>query len=149
MIEIKRVTYDGAALKQMDMREYDSIVGIGGTASTGTPQYYTVFGSTITLYPIPPANASVIAYQMYALPAVPTAGSTLEIPVKYHWVLVDGLSHRMLPKDTGDPRYPLYQEKWITGLEWVIREQRLRKRAQGFTIVKREEDAITTYLGVI
>ena len=53
-ISIKRVTYDGAKIDPIDMREDDAI-SLSNTTSiaTGTPQFYFSWENSIYLQPVP------------------------------------------------------------------------------------------------
>lgn len=148
-LEVYRILFNGYKLQRIDMRTYDSFVG-GDTANpaTGTPGYYYIWNRIAYLYPVP-TTAQTIKWYTYDNATLPTISSTLDIPVEYHWVLTFGVAAIMLPKDTGDPRFSIYHQKWLDGLEWVTRRERLRKRADSFATVKNEDDMITSYTGVI
>lgn len=146
-IEILRVTYNGAKLQRIDLREYDSI-NPNSTTSSGTPAYYLYFDDTITLYPTPNDTQTVKIWSLDE-PSVPTISSTLDIPSQYHHVLVDGLTKEMCPKDLGHPLTAYWAGKYLDGVKWVQSHIRLSKRADRFTVVKTEEQMLATEFGVL
>jgi hypothetical protein len=146
--EIWRVTYNGSKLSVMDRRQYDSI-SPSQVVSSGTPAYYLLEGTTLTLYPTPD-DVQALKCFFYAIPsAVPTGATTLEIPAAYHDGLCDGLTFQMCPKDLGHPLTLYWQERWKEVLVEAEAQEKLKKRRDRFALVKLEEENLSTELGMI
>ena len=148
-IEIKRVEYDGRKLDHIDFRMLDSITLNTNTTITGTPQYYYWFDNVIGLHPIPDTAALTIKVYSYDYPSVPSATSTLEIPVQYHDALCYGVRALMSTKELGHPNTNFYQQIWDAAVQEVVMKERKRKRADKFRRVLREEDLANTTLGYL
>lgn len=148
VFEIKRITYDGNKLENIDMRQDDMIRGIS-TALVGSPQYYYVYSDSYYLTPIPDNSYTVNMYYYGVHTFVTTTATVLEIPTRYHNYLVDGVAFHMVSKELGDPRIGLYQSKWLAGLQEVLRFESSKKRGDQFTRVKTEEELFNTYIGIV
>lgn len=146
-MEVVRVTYDGSKLQKIDRREYDSI-NPSSVSSSGRPSYYLVEDDEIILYPNPD-SAVTLKYWTINEPAVPTTTSTLEIPTRYHDVLVDGLTAEMCPKDLGHPLTTFWTGKFNSGIEEIAAHVKQSKRSDRFSIVKTEEEMLTGDFGII
>jgi hypothetical protein len=146
-IDILRITFDGTKLQRISFDEYDQL----GANLSGTPAYYMLFNDTVTLVPTPDSGAAskTIKFYVYSEPSTTTLASTLEVPTIYHDVLCHGVTYHMCPKDLGHPLVTFWRDKWFTGLAEVEHHVKLRKRADGFSVVVREEDALTSNFGVI
>lgn len=145
---IWRVTYNGAKLQAIDRRQYDSL-NPNNTTTTGTPAYYMVEGTTITLYPTPD-DAKALNVYFYGIPsAVPTAATTLEIPAQYHDVLANGLTAEMCPKDLGHPSTVYYRGLFEAGMSEAEAHERRKRRGDSMAAVKLEEESISTDLGMV
>lgn len=148
-IEIKRVEYDSKKLDPIDFRQLDSIDLNTNTTVTGTPQYYYWFDDVIGLHPAPDTAGLTIKIYSYDYPAVPSATTTLEVPVQYHDALVFGVRAMMSGKELGHPNTSFYDQKWEEAVRDVVRKERHRKRADKFRRVLREEDLPATSQGYI
>jgi hypothetical protein len=146
-IEVIRVTYEGAKLQFIDLRQYDSM-NPNSTTSSGRPAYYLVFGDTVTLYPTP-SDVGTIKYWVVEEPAVPTSGSTLLTPSAYHDVLVDGLTFEMCPKDLGHPLTLFWKDKFESGITRVLTHMKRKKRGDRMAVVKVEESGLSTDFGIL
>lgn len=147
-IETWRVTYEGAKLQFIDRRQYDAM-NPNSTTNSGTPAYYLAYGGTVTLYPTPAAVGTLILYAYKIPSAVPTGSTTLEVPVEFHDVLVDGLTSEMCPKDLGHPLTSYWAGKYADGIEDMKATIRRQRRGDRFAVVKTEEDCLNNDFGVI
>lgn len=148
-MEIWRITYNGAKLQKLDHRQFDAI-NPNNLLASGTPYYYLDFDDTITLYPTPSASVTDgLKFFFYAEPDVTVSGSTLEVPTRYHFALVDGVTARMCPKDLGNPETMYWAQKWETAKVKVRSHIRTRRRSDRFAIVKTEEMSLNSDFGVI
>lgn len=146
--DILRVTYNGTKLQKISQEQFDQL-NPTGLAQSGTPVYYTFFNDTFTLSPTPDTSALVIKTWSYNEPVKAGATDTLSTPSRYHDVLVNGVTYGMCPKDLGHPLTTFWRDKWFTGMAEVEWHVRIRRRADGFGRVSREEDALTTNFGII
>lgn len=148
-IDIVRVTYNGTKLQPIDMRSYDELTWPNtSTSSNGTPSYYYYFSETIGLYPIPDGAYTLKIWVVQAHDAV-TSSSVLEIPEKYHNMLVDGVVSKMVAKEIGDPRVSFYAQLWQNHLMNAQNDWRKHKRGDKFSIVRTEERTPVTNFGAI
>lgn len=147
-LEIVRLTIDGTKIQKISQREADQLVFNASSAPSGTPRFYSEFNDTITLYPTPDA-VYTIKYFTYDAPTLPTALSTLEVPVAYHDVLVTGLTFMMCPKDLGNPQTLLWADKWRNALTETWQEIRKSRKSDRFSVVSTEEQNLTTNFGII
>lgn len=148
MMEIWRITYNGAKLQRIDLREFDSI-NPNNNLNSGTPFYYLEYDSIITLYPTPDTAALQVKIWAYSEPVVPTAGSTLEIPTTYHDAIIIGTTFRMCPKETAHPLTEFWKLRWTESLAEVKAHVRRKKRGDKFAVVLTEENTLQTQLGII
>jgi hypothetical protein len=147
--KIKRVEYANQKLDVIDFRGLDSVYLNSTTTVTGTPQYYYEFDDVIGLYPIPDTADDTIKIYSYDYPSVPSATSTLEMPVQYHRALVMGVRALMAPKELGHPNTVFYRDEWERAVMEVKRQERRRRRGDKFRRVLREEDLPNTQLGYL
>lgn len=146
---IKQITYDSLKLEVMSERQYFSLNLNGTTASTGTPQWYYLWGDNYILYPTPDTSALTISIRYVAEPAALTAASTLEIPSQFHHRLVNGVCYYMLLKDVDDPRIPVFEARWMRDVQDCVDEWRRAKHADKFPRVQLEENLVTTDTGIV
>lgn len=147
--EIWRIEYEGRKLQKISKREADTLVPDNTTVLTGTPTHYVEYGDNVYLYPTPTSSSDDIVFWYYGEHATVTASSTLEIPTKYHYVVVSGVTYLMCPKDLGHPLTVFWRDKWFTGLAEVEAHVRRSKKADRFRIVATEEDSLATDFGII
>lgn len=142
-MDVWRVLYDNKKLQRIDYRELDAVDRDATSADTGTPIYYAFWDDTIRLYPVP-TEAKTLKVYSYDSPATVSASSTLEVPAFYHDVLVNGLTYKMCPKDLGNPLTTYWENLWLKGIGQVTRKEKMRRQGDRMSVVKREEDMLTT-----
>lgn len=148
-IDILRVTYNGTKLQPISMREYDELTWPNTTTTTsGTPTFYYYFGETIGLFPVPDAAVTLKIWVIQGHDVV-SSNSTLEIPIQYHHMLVDGVVSKMCMKEIGDPRATFYAGVWQQHLMKAAAQWRKHKRGDRFGVVLTEERTPTTNFGTI
>jgi hypothetical protein len=148
--EIWRVTYNGNKLQKIDRRDSDVLNYNNTTTPTGTPYWYTVEGTTVTLFPTPDTSALTIQYFFYAEPTeATTTASTLTTPTQYQYGLVDMLTARMCPKDLGHPLTTFFMQRSEVFVERVTQLEKRRKRGDRFAVVKTEENTLNSEFGII
>lgn len=147
-LKIMRVTWNNIKLQPITLREYDALTFNAQTIPEGTPAYYYYFAGTIGLYPIP---SDVETIKVWAIEAhdVITSASTLDIPIQYHDMLVDGVTAKMAMKEIGDPRQAFYAGRWAQHLEVAKRQWRIHRRRDKPGMVQMEEMLPSTDFGVI
>ena len=154
LIAVKRVEYAGNKLRPISFTQLDSIDLNTNTTVTGTPQYYYHFDESFGLYPAPATTGDTIKIYTYDQPSVPTASSTLEIPTRFHGLLVIGVAYYMAFKELGHPHLLLFERQWNglnnpnNAIAKVRRSIRMRNKDQFATVLK-EEDQPSTLLGMI
>jgi len=146
--EIWRITYEGTKLQPIDRTKLDSM-NPNGVTSSGNPAYYLLEGTTITLYPTPSAVGALKVF-FYGIPtAVPTTGTTLEIPARYHPHLVTLLTAEMCPKDIGHPMTLLWEGKAKADLADMQAHERKIRRSDRLAVVKLEEACVSGEFGIV
>lgn len=148
-IALRRVSYNGAKLQLITMREDDAITGlVQSTTDSGTPAYYFIWNRQIYLRPIP-ADAGTLKIFTFNEPQVLTSVSVLEIPTHFHMDLVYYICAAMAMKDSNQNVAKMYDDKWQQVLMNAKKWARLNKRADKFSNVQDEEHLIGGYLGLV
>ncbi len=148
-IAIKRVTYDGAKLQRIDMREDDQITGqYQTTTSQGNSQYYYTWNDTLYLRPLPSAAVTLEIFS-FNEPQEITTGSTLEIPSQFHVDTVDYVLSCMHAKEKNYEGAQYWKDQWDKRLVKIKAWQRKRLRSDGFTSVKDMDSISASFLGVV
>lgn len=147
-LKIQRITFNNNKLQPITLREYDALTFNAQTIPTGTPAYYYYFGETVGLYPVP-SDAQTIKIWAIQCHDTITQASTLEIPLQFHDMLVDGVVSQMVLKEIGDPRQGFYSTKWAQHLELAKRQWRAHRRRDGYGRVQLEEQIPCTDFGAI
>lgn len=146
-ISIKRVTYDGIKLAPIDMRRADSLtLNSTTTTVTGSPQYYTDWDYTLSLFPVPDAAGTLKVYS-YNQPQAITTTSTLEVPEMAHTRLVNYMLSEMYAKDKDFSSAKYYKDLWLLDKQEVAKYIRKRRRTDSFGMVLSEDSAPNTILG--
>lgn len=146
---IKRVTYNGAKLKEIDMRTDDALtIENQLTTDTGVPVYYYVWERTINLRPLPSDALTLEVFATCDEQSL-SPSSTLETPAMFHGRLVEYVVAQMAAKDLNWQMYDRFMERWEKIHKPKITAQiRRAKRGDAFAIVKMEEQLPTSTLGV-
>jgi hypothetical protein len=145
---IKRLTYNGKKLKEISMREDDSLTLENQLATDqGDTEYYYVWNRTINLRPLP---ASAVALDVFAICNEDelTSSSTIDIPIAYHGSLVVYVAMQMAAKDLNWAMYDRLDAKWKDEKLAIRSHIKRSKRADGFAVVKVEELLPYTTLGL-
>jgi hypothetical protein len=141
---IKRITWYGRPLKNNEFKEDDMVTGYdASTVSTGDPRYYLTWNRTISLRPIP-SSVQTLKIWTYDQPSVPTAISTLDVPLKYHPDIVDYCLGKMVVKDEKYDLSQYYLDRWEMHIKNAMRDVQKEKRNDSFAYVK-DEDAVGLY----
>lgn len=148
-VAIKRITYEGAKLQPITMREDDAITGLSAsTTDSGTPAYYFIWNKEIYLRPIPSGVGTLKIFTINEPQAI-TSTSTLEVPTHFHMDLTHYICAAMAMKDGNMQVWQMHEDKWQKVLMSAKKWYRLSKRADGFTNVQDEEQLIGGYLGLV
>ncbi len=139
--EVLRVEVDGTKLQKIDFREDDALtIGGANTTSTGTPNYYFIWNRTLYLRPIP--DTSSLEIKLYGpknATALTTASTTLTTPAQYHHRLIPYVVAQMALKDENFDVHEAQLVAWERNVEQTEKDEKRRKRADRFAIVKPEE----------
>lgn len=135
-MSIKHITYDGQTLYPIDFMDDDVITGYSeATTQTGTPTYYLDYGDSIFLRPIP-AEVKTLKLWFYAEPQTVSATSSLEVPVKYHMMIVDYLLHHMFSKDNKADLSAYHLNKWTASVSRARTVEAKKRRGDRAAAVK-------------
>lgn len=146
---IKRITYEGAKLQPITMREDDAITGLSAsTTDSGTPAYYFIWNKEIYLRPIPAAVGTLKIFTVNEPQAI-TSTSTLEVPTHFHMDLTHYICASMAMKDGNQQTWQMHEDKWQKVLMSAKKWARLNKRADSFSNVQDEDQLIGGYLGLV
>lgn len=144
---VKRITYNGRKLFKITDREDDALtLNNQVTAATGTPQYYWEWDTAIELRPVPDDTQTLKIYS-YDLPQQVSAGSTLDVPARYHQDIADFLNWQMCAKDKNFEAAAFYQNSWLKRVADAKRYERKLLRGDSFTHVLDEESLPVTIIG--
>jgi hypothetical protein len=145
---IKRVTVGGRKLREISMREDDTLtIENQLTTDTGLPEYYYVWNRTINMRPIPQSAETLQVFAICAEQEL-TPTSTIDIPEQYHGSLVTYVIKEMSAKDLNWQMFDRYQGMWDDEKNKIRAHIRRAKRADAFAIVKSEEMLPYQTLGV-
>lgn len=147
-VAIKRVEYNSVKLDPIDFRDDDLVnTSTSTTTSTGTPKWYSIWNFALYLRPVPSTSSVTIKIYSYNQPDATTTSSTLEVPVQFHYGLVDYVVSEMAAKDQNWKAADFYRGQWSNTIQEAIQWVASRKRTDGMATVKREEQLLTTILG--
>jgi hypothetical protein len=148
-LAIKRVTYNGKKLMPITFREDDVLtLDNQSSTSTGTPQYYAVWNSTLILRPIPDAAQTLKIYSINEAQSL-TIASTLEVPSFAHMRLVNYVVSEMYAKDKDFSSAAYYKKLWEQDKLEIKRWLRKTKRTDSFTGVQDDSMLANTVIGVV
>jgi len=144
---IKRITFGGRKLKEITMAQ-DDIITLENQLSTdsGTPQFYFVWDRTFHIRPVP---GTIETIQIYAICNEQSlvAGSTVDIPERFHGALVNYVIKEMASKDLNAAWYDRYNARFEADKINIKASIRRQKRGDSFLIVKEESSLPYTTLG--
>ena len=147
---IKRVTYDGKKLSPFTLRDDDAVTGLSSvTTTTGTPEFYAIWGRVLYLRPVPATAALTIKIFSINEPQAMTVSSALEVPSLFHMDIVDFVVSQMAHKDENSRAALTYEARWekakIRAKAWAQK----RKRGDAFAAVQSEEQHAVTQFGTL
>lgn len=147
MMQIKRLTYDGAKLKPITFGEWD-LLTVNDTSSTetGEPQYYMTWNSVIILQPIPDTVAE-LKIRGIVRPTLQAITGTFLIDEQFHPAIVDYVVWRMTIKDSNNPMADRYRGIWNEHIAGIRRWRQKKRRGDRFARVKNVDAGSFTYLG--
>lgn len=147
-IMIKRVTFDGAKLSPINMREDDVLTLFDqATTATGTPTHYFIWNRQLYLRDIPATAGLTIRIFSYNKPQAVTSTSTLEVPEEFHFNMVDYILAHFFAKDKDLNMFRYYMDRWDNAVIDAKRYFSQRKRADSFGMVQDEDSLPRTILG--
>lgn len=145
---IKRITYDGRKLREITMREDDTLTLENQlTTDTGSPQYYYVWNRVFHIRPIPDAAETIEVFALCNEQSL-TSASVIDIPERFHGSIVNFVIKEMSSKDLNWQMFDRYDAKFEADKIRIRSAIRREKRADAFAIVKSEEALVYTTLGV-
>jgi hypothetical protein len=145
---IKRVEYNGVKLDPIDFKEKDVVTLYPATTTTGTPRFYSQWNRQLYLNPIPGTSSVTIKIYYYGTPAIiDDATDTIEIPLIFHWNLVDYVLMNMVAKDENTKMLNFYKARWDEAITYAVQWKAKQKRTDGPAQVKDEDVMRRTVLG--
>lgn len=134
-IAIKRITYEGSKLTKTSDRVDDAMtLNQQETTSTGTPQYYWEWSTTLLLRPVPAAVGTIKIYS-YDMPDVVSASSTFDVPTRYHLDMSLFLLAKIAAKDKNFGAAGAYQVAWEKAKTDIKRQEAKLLRGDEFATV--------------
>lgn len=135
-IRIERVTYDGQRLDPIDFTEDDyETSNDENTSSTGTPTYFSQWGTALFLRPTPSAAATLKIYSI-SMPQTITNTSTLEISTIYHSDTIDFLLSAMFAKDSNYQMSKYHKDLWEDHVKKAKAFEIKRLMSESYKMVK-------------
>lgn len=142
-LSIGRVEYDGQRVYPNDFVDDDGLTGNNpGDTSTGIPQNYQLWDDQIYFRPLPSASALTITIYSYDLPSQPTSVGTIDVPARYHLMLVDYALYCMLSKDKNKALAADYFGQWQMHKKLALQTERLRDSGDSLNVVKDMADIV-------
>jgi len=113
-IGIRHISYDGTALKRIDLRDLDFLDEDGTTtdAQTGDPTSYYEWNDKVGLWPVPDASATVKIWGVFEPPEITSATTSYSVPRQFQTYLHDYALYRMYLKDQDDGRANMHNKLW-------------------------------------
>jgi len=148
VVAIKRVEYDGAKLKPINMRQDDALtLNDSQTTNSGHPAHYFIWNDTIILRPIPD-DTKTLQIRGFKEPDIPQIGSTLEVPSFFHGAIKDYCIKEMASKDQNWSMFDRYENRWNVFWKPKIRQfVAKRKKTDAFMVVNNEDRLSVSLLG--
>jgi hypothetical protein len=95
---LRRVLLDsGVPLSRINQAELDGVSALG-TAAGGSPQYYTVWGDSVQLHPVPDTSGSATIFYLDTAPATLVTGESPALPAHAHPLIALFIASRALWK---------------------------------------------------
>jgi hypothetical protein len=137
---IKRITYDGRKLKEISMREDDALTLENQlTTDTGDPADYWVWNRTFSIRPIPSVDGDTIEVFAICNEQSLVAGSTLDLPERFHGSLITFVVREMSAKDLNWAMYDRYDKQFQDEKLAIRKAVRKDRRGDAFRMVQVEE----------
>lgn len=138
-LSVKKATWNGVALKLINLTEDDLITGFHeDTTSQGQPRFYSLWNNTISLRPIP-NDVQALKIWAFNKPILQGPAGVFSTPDQYHYGLTYYVLACMTRKDERFELADTYDLKWDTFVEEVTRDVQKQKRADAFAQVKDDE----------
>jgi hypothetical protein len=148
-VKIKRITYNGLKLFKVTDREDDALtLNNSNTTSTGTPEFYSEWGDSVFLRPIP-AEVGTLKIFSFNQPQEVTSLSTMEVPTRYHLKVADYLLWKMATKEKNFEAAGEYAALWLKHLKEARDFERKALRGDSFATVGDENTLPLTVIGVV
>ena len=148
-VEVKRVEYAGKKLTKLSFTEDDILTQYNAnTTDQGTPVAYEDFNYTIFLRNIPAVTGDTIKVFSINLPAALTILSSIEIPVIFHYYLLDYMVAQMAFKDQNYTAYNSKMEEWELKKLRAKAQWKRHIRGDRPAMVKDTDFLPNTYIGL-
>lgn len=138
LLGIYRATYDG---EKLEVTSLDQVLREteGLSVSSGFSDSIAHWGSTFYLAPIPSESAKTIKIWAFVEPQEVTATSSLEVPARHQFKLVNYLLAHMAYKDNNFNLGDRYMKMWDADVDKARQEEILLFRTGGFQTVGNED----------
>lgn len=136
-IKIYRVEYNGKRIHPNDFLLDDSLTGNNpGDTTTGVPINYQIFGSDLFLRPIPSEAGLEIKIYGYDGPETVAANTTLSVPERYQFMLVDYALGCMFGQDKNHTMAQFHFNRWDKHVLDAIATEEKRRTSDEYPVVK-------------
>lgn len=140
-IIIRRVLYNGIALRQMTFREWEAR-RVSGIDPSGLPREFATWNNTIYLIPIPStAGDTITIYGEKQQSSITAISSTIDTPEVLHGRLADGVIGMMYAKDLNSQMASFFESKWTNVHIPAFREYKNRRRQSYGPILTADSDS--------
>jgi hypothetical protein len=137
---IERIEVDGVRLDHHDFVEDDTYTGNDSdTTASGDPTFYSEYGDTIFLRPIPDASGDTITIFSIDMPDTVTISSTLDIPSRYHYAIIEAVLESMFGKDQNYQMADYHQRRFERYLQMTKEQEFMLQFGERYKTVKPEE----------
>lgn len=149
-IALKRVTYNGKKLHPCDFRDDDTLTVVNQiVTSTGTPHFYEMWNNVMYLRSVPDTDGLTIKAWAYVEPQLVTVSSVLELPGRYHLMLVNLLLSEMSAKNKNYTGSEHYLKLWQQDIIRAKRAAHKKTIADGFNRVKNVDTIPQSIIGTV
>lgn len=144
-IAVRRVEYNGVKLYP---RTLEADPKTSTSAPSGTPSTYAIWNRELILFPTPDATGDTIKVFTYNMPQVVTAGSSLDVPSKYHLNIIDYILSIFYAKDQNESMATYHRNLWERGINRIKRERAKSRRGDELMVV-RDEAELPAHPGIL
>jgi hypothetical protein len=142
IVSVRRVYYANQPLKYLNLRQFESR-SPQGSAPTGTPREFTIWGGLLKLVPTPSTSADQITiFAEKTQTPITSSAVAIEIPAVFHGYLCESMFVDMFIKDLNPNIATFYLNKvnqfWVP----MLREFAKRRHRRGLPTTVIDADSV-------